>query len=920
MSVSLHSNDSYNQALSELTRLSNELGTTPVDKMLLRCDKRGHLSFEEKTIWGSIRRFFTVTIFGSKEYDFETNIQKIGKLIGIVTPLLNKNPVIKTLEVKIDQLIKHVVIQKGQRSVSKAEPSPINTKIAALQRMAHTSQSLKKDSFDKVGQLQKKYDALTFAEKRTNVLALCDEMLSLVYDPKSAIKQKDYASRITWLADQCASFFELETAFALYGKSFAASADQSTKDKFVEVGLLLKHYSVVTDLAGERERVDRIQSFGQGPRDNKGFTRGEWEMLQLFSLLYEENPPKGQKRGVERLEDRAVEIRDFLVYATGNTAFNSSLRAQLETEGIDDPNIMSAIDYLATFSFKSDPSKWKSNQVYCEHVVHVQRLRELEEELTQKRALLEKLQNTPLDTTIFAAKDGDQGLRAQAAYKVVEQVKGKSKGFTRKKGHKTTKKFPAVKAKKAADWKKEQIQQTKLATKNTILALNQAIPELEKQVAHLKAELADLKKHFPKTTGINPEKLQMTELPVLDSIYRFNDQLTDDMVAAFELELNPIFKAQKAHVSAVKDAYEWIQERCHGKSGYQTGDLSFVNELKKAKVTGKPASDFVDRAAVALFPYGHMAIIDEEHGAIAFSHQRLAFNHEPISLAEYLYYDTYRIDIAKLVTDKGYKAYEKLLAEDEIDINDLMLAKNMTKDELLRSMLEEKFSQMVADELEQVHASSKEETEKKWQGVARPQIEADWTLDKLKKWCEKANAKRPENMKFELYELFEIPEECDEAVAQKIQELRVEYLRELYKGITNNEETQKRAFLKSWLFAGPLNIVSRLSDKTIDPEKVRMQGEMCCSQFALLITANALKRLQDELGVEGSVNIPKITEKRYAASTTEFVVKEFKDILRPIYAPSILSELIDLPGRDFLKPIPIDSTITYMAKRLVRAY
>ncbi|MBS0635696.1 MAG: hypothetical protein JSR37_09560 [Verrucomicrobia bacterium] len=898
----LQPRDPYKYALRELQQLSEHASKKDV---LLRCDKRGHFTFEEKTIWGKIKRFFTVTILRSKEYNLDSNIQKIGKLFEVV-PTGEFEP----LKAKINELIEHAAQSNNDR-------------ITRLKLLAHTEfKPLNYEELTSITKFRETYDSLSFAAKREGVMQLAEQVQSFTYDKNT--KKEAYAKNINWLAEKCASFSELETAFKLYTKAISETGDQSSVEQFIEVGLLLKRFTVIPEVLKTQKakaRIDRIQSFGEGPIESNGFKANEWNMLETFAKAYE-SPSAKEPVGYKRLKGQEAAIHDFLIYAAGNTQFNRRLKTALENDSITDESLLSAVDYFATFSFKCDPVKWKSNQAYAEHMNLVQQLVDKKEQLAHQQARLEKVGDESAPKPKFIPNK--KGLRATPDVVVVEveNIPGKTKGLTRTKARQKVTKtvVPGAKATPAPVWIKAQERAYEQGTALSKQQIAEAIPLLEQEIAQLQRDLKELAKQFPQIVGKDPEKLQMPELPVLDSVYRFHEQMTEEMRKAFDLEKNPFFETVYQNLQGLTDSYDWIQKSCFGTNGYQTGDISFVNELKKNKVTGKAATDFTDKVALSLFPFGHLAIIDEEHGSTAFSHQRLAFDHSPVALAEYLYYDTYRIDFKALALPTAFEALKRGLEKDEKTLEDEMSARNMTENEYLLHELEEKFAIKVAEELEQSHQPDA----RKWEGIESPDFSQIKTLAQLDEWRKNVNEGREKEVQFELYELFEIPEDCDIDIQNTIRELRVDYLKDLYKGITNDDKTQFKAFMQSWRFAGPLSLATRITDKAIDPYKVQIAGEMCCSQFAQLIILRALQKLNSELSeaVEGQkcLRIPQLTEKRYEAATTEFVLKEFRDVMKPIQAPPALQDIVHLPRRDFLTPIPIDSTVAYMAKRLFRTY
>ena len=915
MSVQPPAVSPYNQSIQQLTDLSKQLGENKPEDMLLCYNKEtGKLFFEKKSILGSIKRFFTVTLFRSDAYNFDTNMQKLNDLFepirrqgGLTEADQNT---INPLQQNCERLITHVVTKKNTipfwKFWARSSRQDVDTKISELKTYISTATPPSSSISKQVAQipvtpatttatsvlastqlegLRKQSDSLTFAQRRDRVMTLANAI------KKEKDVKNEALDNVFWLARESAAFFDVENAFSLHQLAAASSihnADTAQKlealvdrrdfEQFIEVSLSAKKFTeleaictaldakktalvttkktaqskknfeekVSQKVVGIQARTENIKSFGrgltstaqvvEGKKTTAGFTEKEWQMLTRFATTFElvEEDKEG---GVLRLKNQATEFRDFMIYACGNKGFNDRLKAQetLINSGkhptIKDANIISAIEYFATYTFKSDLKKWQTNQILCQHAQAVTKLYQTRERVEKNTALLEKLE-TPLPGITLVADDKAKALTGSAAYKDTQsKYRPAKKGkFTQTKGGWKTKTqtFQAIAATTPKEWKKSVDQKTEQDRLKTIEELKLKIAADTAQIPVFVRELADLKKFCSAIIEQNPEKLQPDELYKLDSIVRFRDQLNSDMRETLKLDANPFLAAQYEGLDRLHKGYIWIQDECQRAHILNTGDMSFVNEHKKLTVTGKKAQDFTDRAAQLLFPFGHMALIDEMHGHVSFSHQLLQFDHSELSLAEYLYYDSYRIDFSTCFNDAALPAFKEILAEKRgvaMDVIDTDIkAKGIAEKEYLLQALEEEYESILQDVLEQKGTADAD----KWIGVEKPDIEKFKSLENVKQWLNKVNQGKAEEKKLTLYDVLELTQDLDDDEIAKIQELRTEYLQELYKGISNNEETQKKAFLQSWKFATPIGQkVTRVRGKAVDPERMQVEGEMC---------------------------------------------------------------------------------------------
>ena len=761
------------------------------------------------------------------------------------------------------------------------------------------------------------------------------------------------ADEIIDLAERAAAVFLLDNAFDLYKSALSRPDFKFTNDtavsvnQFIELGLTLKKFDevkqVTQDLQASRgkpvgtlqnlkntvdARIKRIQAFAD-PAIRDGFSKNELLMLQEFARTYDETSAD-EIKGPDLLKPRSVEFRDFMIYACGNADFNRRLKKEKDLfdagkSSYPDEKLQAAFEYFATFSFKSDLKNWQTNQLLCEHLSKLTLAYELQETIKtekQRLARLESLSSIMTEDQIKIKPDNPI-LAGRPERKIIKEIwiPPKRKGFSRSKGRfvKKIEVIPGIPPKTVAEYKREVIEQANKARIQGIKDTKERIEINEAKLKIVNEQLVELQSIMSKNyKGKNPKKLQPEALSQLDSTYRFTDTLTEGMNSSLDLCQNPVFAAMYNSIESSAKAYKWIQERSSETGGYRTGDMSVLNELKREKVTGRKQKDFVDRAALELFPFGHMAIINQEHGITAFSHQRFSFDHADMSLTDYVTYDTYRLDFSKMLNTKTKAVLKALLEDEGMEVESEASARGLSQDEFLAQELEERYETIFAEILEM----GKLERARKLNSGEKPDFMKLQTYSAFTKWLEAVNAKRPDNDKLEPSDVLEITPDMDEDIHSIVENLTIEYMKELYNKISNDSSTQQRAFMKSWKYAGPLGFIRKFTDKTLDINKMKIEGDMCCSQFSLLLTIRALKELEASLQEKSPSQTPYLSilrfiDEQYKASTTEFVLKQLQNQLRPVRPPRIIQELVDLEDKDF-QPIAIQSTIGYMADRFAQ--
>lgn len=933
-SVSTHSGN----PVEELTRLSKQIKDKPLTNMMLRCDEQGRLSFQEKSFIITLKR-----MFGSQEYNFEENIEKIGGLFLQAKDQKIAKDELSSLKSSLGELIRQVETKKNRVPFWKFWDRPKTEKIKLdIQRLQATigyvSQPVNPRTIqvtkgalavDRIQKLQKEYEKKSYAQKHAEVSALATELQHTIGSSRRA--RDAYA----WLADQAAQFFEFDLAVSLYENCVLASIDAEDAnpdklDEFVEIALISKKYDSIEMICQKleatnrqkaqaiRARVERIEFFGVGERSFyrvsgkdaeqavSGFTKQEAEMLESVSGLF-------SGKGIGNDQERA---RDFLIYATGNMDLNQRAKAHVDLYNkgkvaIDNDDILSVVLFLSLYSFKSNPSAWKSNQV---QMVHMQKVGELFEAKQKLTAVIKQLEHpVSIGEEAFQATD-------QKGYAVTEKKvqRGQTKGFTRRK-QKTvyeTRYFPPL---SADTWKKTQAAEFARAQEQARGRLQQEKKELEETCRALQVELREMKKQFPTING-NPEKLQPAQLKCSDSLEHFTAEMNPLLRSKLNLDVNPFYRAMYDTIGRAKKQSEWLHEECERTSSYHSGDVSFVNVFKEERVLGKKKSGVFDQLPAAFSPFGHMSLIDESYGYIGFSHQQNAFNHDSVGLLEFLYNDAYRLDLAKFIRPEGLDAFAKILEEEGRDLEGLSSIFGSRQAYLVEA-LEEEYEEAFIDAL----AQSQMPDQKKLDAVEeRPNFATVSTLKDLTTVLSQINAKYAPEMHLTPFDVLHVTEDHSDIERQNIENIRIECLKELYKDIRNDMPTQIQAFMNSWLFAGDLKKGVAIVDKDIDPRQIQMLGEMCCSQFAFLITMKALyqleQNLQNRYGKEVQFfNIPKVTGFSYKGTTPEFFIKNFNEFLKPVPPPTILKEIVEVNAGLF-EAFPIEPTIEYMVKALRGEY